>query len=683
MFRKFIGLLTFAFVTSPATIAGTCAAPSFLPSYQIYASLTPGPSGNPMTPVKGIAGADLDGDGKTDFAIAAGDGLWIAIWSPPTNKNYPGSKRLTTAAHTADFVQIADVNHDTVPDVVFTSRTSGLVTTLLGNGDGTFRELSVPLVEAWQIAIGDFNGDGKPDLAVASNTPKSLNVFLGNGDGTYRSPVVTTVSALPTGIAVTDLNGDGKLDVALSYATEAQIDVLLGNGDGSFQTATIGPLPGTGGTLAAADIDGDGRPDLIVPITNNYEIVILRNIGGGAFATPVAITTPKTVADYLPQPLNPKPSLVTTGDFMRRGRPDIAVASLGEFLTIFPSNGDGTYGDPVGIVMPGISPAGIASLDVDADGRTDVAIGNFNFTGGVEVVANVCGATTIQAASKYATLSAGQQTSITAKVLGYGGQATGSVSLMEGNQTLRTAALAAGQATFAGVALPLGEHTLTVAYGGDAEFDPNTSAPIPLHVVSATTATTLIANTTHTVYPDTPQISASVRSSTGDKPTGTFTLLIDGTQDPRGSVSVDGYTSLRTTAGTYVLVASYDGDGTHPPSTSAPITVAIDQAPATMTASLHEAPAAGQPLHLFVTVTSTTALTGRIFVSENASPRGEATSESLSLGASISAGVLPPGAHTLLVTYAADANVRTVSQTVTLTVPGTPPPPKRRAAPHS
>src|SRR5258706_2245496 len=178
MLRQLALFSVFAILASPAAIAGTCSAPAFVPSYQIYASLTPGPSGNAMTPVRGIAGADLNGDGKTDFAIAAGDGLWMAIWTPPTNKNYPGSKRLATAAHTADFVQIADMNGDAVPDVVFTSRTSGLLTTLLGNGDGTFRELSVPLAEAWQIAVGDFNRDGKPDLTLASNSPKSMNAVL-------------------------------------------------------------------------------------------------------------------------------------------------------------------------------------------------------------------------------------------------------------------------------------------------------------------------------------------------------------------------------------------------------------------------------------------------------------------------------------------------------------------------
>jgi FG-GAP-like repeat/IPT/TIG domain len=39
------------------------------------------------------------------------------------------------------------------------------------------------------VAVGDFNGDGKLDLAVVNNTSGTVSVLLGNGDGTFQPPV--------------------------------------------------------------------------------------------------------------------------------------------------------------------------------------------------------------------------------------------------------------------------------------------------------------------------------------------------------------------------------------------------------------------------------------------------------------------------------------------------------------
>src|SRR6516225_6222082 len=68
------------------------------------------------------------------------------------------------------------------------------------------------------VVAGDFNNDGKLDLAVASSG--GVSVLLGNGDGTFQPPLTV---ALPGGTALNiasrhlvaaDFNRDGELDLA-------------------------------------------------------------------------------------------------------------------------------------------------------------------------------------------------------------------------------------------------------------------------------------------------------------------------------------------------------------------------------------------------------------------------------------------------------------------------------------
>jgi FG-GAP-like repeat/Abnormal spindle-like microcephaly-assoc'd, ASPM-SPD-2-Hydin len=249
--------------------------------------------------------------------------------------------------------------------------TTGGITVVLGNGDGTFgpsiaNPVNIPGLSTQAMIGGDFNHDGKTDLAILSlaqgNTLSPLYVLLSNGDGTFQPKLVDNVSGITMFLAAGDFNHDGNLDIAVSSGSGIGTSVLvyLGHGDGTFARASsMSPGTASAYSLKAADFNGDGKTDLVVATGQGF--VFFAGNGDGAFQSPIRTPTPNAVTQF------------QLGDFNGDGKLDLAVLGLAPNVSISLGNGDGTFQALLPFQAP-YYPRTYTVGDFNADGSTDLMV---------------------------------------------------------------------------------------------------------------------------------------------------------------------------------------------------------------------------------------------------------------------------------------------------------------------
>ena len=337
----------------------------------------------------GVAVLDYDGDGWSDVYLVQGGPLIAA--------------RETGLRAVDDHGKVAGA---TLGDRLFRNRR-----------DGTFEDATaaagiagIGRGYAFGVAAGDYDGDGRPDLLI---TRLGSYVLLHNqGDGTFAD--ATERAGLggdrdwPTSAAFADLDGDGDLDLyvchylawdvlhptlcedprspdrhvsCLPLGFPARPDHLYRNDGGRFVDVTaaagIVDRDGRGLGVVATDFDDDGRIDLFVAndMTANF---LFHNLGNLKF---------EEIGHLAGVACNAEGGYqagmgCACGDLDGDGRPDLLVTNFfGESTTFYRNLGRGQFTDATaaaGLKGPSrfLLGFGITLLDVDNDGRLDLATAN-------------------------------------------------------------------------------------------------------------------------------------------------------------------------------------------------------------------------------------------------------------------------------------------------------------------
>jgi hypothetical protein len=265
-----------------------------------------------------------------------------------------------------------DLNGDGKTDLAIANSGANTVTVLIGEGHGTFQTHadSVTGQSPSNLAIADLNGDGEPDLAVTNAAGNSVSILLNQGGGKFAAHVDYPTAYVPFGVAIADFNGDNRPDLAVAATGSNAVSILLGNGDGTFQAQQQYPTPNSDTRIVAGIFSADGIQDLVTVNSDqsSNSISMLLGTGAGAF---------QPHADYAAGSL---PVSAVSGDFNGDGKLDLAVADNGNGQTdstvsVLLGNGDGTFQPAVGYGV-GVQPFSIAAADFNQDGKQDLAVLN-------------------------------------------------------------------------------------------------------------------------------------------------------------------------------------------------------------------------------------------------------------------------------------------------------------------
>ena len=225
-----------------------------------------------------ILASDFNNDTKPDIVVINGSGATVLLG------NGDGTLKLPVSYGSSNFatsVAVGDFNADGKIDLAVSSYgccTNGVVSIMLGKGDGTFFP-SVDYSSApspFSIVKGDFNGDSKLDLATANNSLDTISILMGNGDGTFAAPVNYAGGAFPFDLSTGDFNSDGKSDLVIAGNGHG-LSILKGNGDGTFQKAVN--FAGGGNFAIVLDLNGDAKPDIVSALTANSVAVFINQTG--------------------------------------------------------------------------------------------------------------------------------------------------------------------------------------------------------------------------------------------------------------------------------------------------------------------------------------------------------------------------------------------------------------------
>lgn len=235
--------------------------------------------------------ADFDGDGRLDVLAAGSDNEYYYIALNTTDAGddaasfewheyYMGNDFWSVSSSwLGDFVRAADIDGDSIPDVVIGDYSSGFFTAInqfdpasdfyefSDQGTWTF-DGSGDNVRSLEVA--DLDGDGNLDV-VAVTDDNSFEIFYGSGGGWFETGEIYDASGAQM-VRIADVNGDDSLEILVQCDANSGVRIFVRNGSGSYnEDATVYSPDSDFVCIGVGDFNDDGNADAALG-TRGYDV---------------------------------------------------------------------------------------------------------------------------------------------------------------------------------------------------------------------------------------------------------------------------------------------------------------------------------------------------------------------------------------------------------------------------
>jgi hypothetical protein len=171
---------------------------------------------------------DVTGDGLEDLVLAAQSGLEVVPGAPGATIQGWADATITLVAGNHDDAAVADLDGDGWLDLVATKPATNEVAVVLGAplGPPSFYTAGrKPLA----VCTADVNGDTLLDVVVTSGRSATVEILHGAGGGAFLPPISVPAARQPVDVAAADLDADGDVDLAVTDAGLGRLVLLFNN----------------------------------------------------------------------------------------------------------------------------------------------------------------------------------------------------------------------------------------------------------------------------------------------------------------------------------------------------------------------------------------------------------------------------------------------------------------------